>query len=98
MKKRSPARIVLQIFRNMFGEKNVTGIAAIHHPLGDVDSRSSDVGLFVEVGNFVDRPAVNSHSNAKLRMTLQCLADFQRAKSWRFRTVAKNKRATVARR
>ena len=95
---RTPLRIVFQIFRDMFGEKNVPGIAAIHHPLRDVDARARDVGLFVEVGNFVDRAAMNSHADAKLGMTLQCLADFQRAQNRRFRTVAKNQRATVARR
>ena len=76
---RTPLRILFQIIGDMFRKKDVTGIAAIHHPLRDVDSGAGDVGLFVQVGNFVDRPTVNSHSNAKLGMTLQRLADFQRA-------------------
>src|SRR5262249_14780665 len=40
--------------------------------------------------------AVNSHAHPKSRMTLQFLANFQRAQNWRFRTVSKNERATMA--
>src|SRR6266851_9224997 len=93
-----PPRVLFQIIGDTFGKKNVSGVAAIHHPLRDVDSRPGDVRLFVEVGDFVDRPAMNPHSDSKLRMTLQCLADFQRAYNWRFRTVAKNERSSIARR
>ena len=53
---RLPARILFQIIGDMFGEKNVSSIAAIHHPLGDVDSRPGDVCLLVQVSDFVDRP------------------------------------------
>ena len=31
------------------GEKNVAGIATIHHPLRDVDARAGNVGLLVQV-------------------------------------------------
>src|SRR4030095_13535641 len=34
----APAFVVFQILRHMFAQENVTGIAAIHHPLRNVDS------------------------------------------------------------
>ena len=80
----------------MFGEQNVSGIAAIHHPLRDVDSGAGDIGLLVHIGDFADRTAVNSHAHPKFGMTLQLLADLHRAQHRRFRAVAKNERATVA--
>ena len=76
-------------------EEDVTGIAAIHHSLRDIDAGAGDVGLFVQISDFVDRAAVNAHPDLKLRMTLQRLANFQRAQDRRFRTVSKNERATV---
>jgi hypothetical protein len=33
---RFPARIMFQVIGYVFREQNVTGITAIHHPLGDV--------------------------------------------------------------
>ena len=96
MQKRTPLRVVLQVVGDTPGEKNVSGIAAIHHPLRDVDAGAGNVGLFVQVGDFIDRAAVNSHSHVKFGMIFQCLADFQRAQHRRFRTGAKNERAAVA--
>ena len=49
-----------------------------------------------KITDFVDRAAVNAHPNVKFRMTLQRLTDFHRAQHRRFRTGAKNQRATVA--
>src|SRR5438128_7600238 len=93
-----PARVLFQIIGDTFGKKNVSGVAAIHHPLGDVDSRSSDICLLVQVSDFVDRTTVNPHSDSKFGMFLELFANFQCAHNRRFRTVAKNERATVARR
>ena len=64
----APPRIMFQVIRHVFGEKNVTGIAAIHHPLRHVDASAGDIGLFVQVGDFVDWTAMNSHSDSKLGM------------------------------
>src|SRR5713226_5731372 len=77
-------------------EKNMSGISAIHHSLRDVNARTRDVRLVVQVGDFIYRAAVNSHADVKLWLFLELLADFQRAQNWRFRTVAKNERATIA--
>src|SRR5882724_6550653 len=71
---RLPLPILLQIFRDMPGDKDVSGIATIHHALRDVDSGAGNVRLFVQVSDFVNRPAVNSHANVQFRMGLECLA------------------------
>ena len=71
------------------------GVAAIHHSLRDVDPGAGDVGLLVQISDFIDRPAVNSHANANFGMILQLLADLQRTQNWRFRTGSKNQRAAI---
>ena len=38
---------MLEIVGHMPREENVTGVAAIHHALRDVDARAGDVRLFV---------------------------------------------------
>ena len=68
VQKRSPLRVVLQVIGDPFGNKNVSGIAAIHHPLRDVDAGAGDVCLLVQIGDFVDRPAVNAHAHAQFGM------------------------------
>ena len=93
---RLPLPILLQIFRDMPGEKNVARITAIHDPLCDVDAGARDVRLFVQIRDFVDRTAVNSHADPKFRMLLQLLTDFQRAADRRFGASAEHKRATIA--
>src|SRR2546421_2952141 len=39
----------------------MTGVSTIHHSLRQVDSRSSNIGSIVYIGNGIDRTAVNSH-------------------------------------
>jgi hypothetical protein len=38
----------------------VPGIAAIHHPLGHVNSRTGEVGPLIHIGDLVNRAAVDS--------------------------------------
>ena len=57
---------------------------------------TGNVGLLVEVGYLVDRPAVNSHANVKFGMIFQRFANLQRAQNGRFETVSKNERAAIA--
>ena len=47
MQVRLPPRIMFKVFRDMFGEQNVTGVPAIHYALRDVDSRGRDIRLLV---------------------------------------------------
>jgi hypothetical protein len=63
-------RILLEIIGHAFREKNVAGITAIHHPLRDIDPRSGNVCLLVQISDFIDRTAVNAHAHAKFGMTL----------------------------
>ena len=39
VQKRSPSFIFRQVLGHMMGEKNVPGVATIHHSLGQVDAR-----------------------------------------------------------
>src|SRR5215475_5221703 len=96
MQERPPSRVTFDFFRDMSGKKNVPSIPTIHHSLRDVDAGTSDVGLFVQVGDFIDWTAVNPHPHRQVRMSFERSANFQRAQDWRFRTVTKNQSATVA--
>ena len=80
----------------MSRNKNVSGVAAIHHPLRDVNACAGDIGLLIEVSDFVDRAAVDSHADAQLGMAFQCFADLERAQNRRFRAGAKHQGATIA--
>ena len=96
VQERLPTRIVFKIFGDMFRDQNVTAITAIHHPLGNVDASARDIRLFVQVGDFVDRATVNSHTDVKFGMIFQFLANFQRTQDRRFQTASKNERAAIA--
>ena len=50
-----------QIFHNVGRQKNVSGIAAVKHPLGDIDSRARDIRLLVNVYDAIHRTTMNSH-------------------------------------
>ena len=67
---------MLKILGDMFGEQNVTGIAAIHYPLGNIDARAGDIRLFVQIGDRIDRTTVDSHSHPKFGMFPELLTDF----------------------
>ena len=90
---RLPLPILLQIFRDMPGEKNVARIAAIHDPLCDVDAGARDVRLFVQIRDFVDRTAVNSHADPKFGMLLELLTDFHSAQRTGASGLVRNTRA-----
>jgi len=40
----------------VLGKQNVSGVATIHHPLGEVDASAGHIGLFVQVADFIHRP------------------------------------------
>src|SRR5882724_5393477 len=80
----------------MLGQKNMPGIAAIQHPLRDVDSRSRKVRFVVNVSDRIDWTAVNSHSHLDVRILLQHLANLERTAHRLFRTVEKKERHPIA--
>jgi hypothetical protein len=92
----TPTRIMFQIFGDMLGQQNVSGVATVHHPLGNIDSGPRNVGLFIQIRDLIYRPAVNSHAHVKRRMALQCFGNLEPAQHRRFRSVAKDERATIA--
>src|SRR5439155_21968954 len=95
---RLPVPILGQILRHMTGQKNMSRIAAIQHPLGDIYSRSCKVRFIVYIGNSVDWATVNSHPHLNTRMILQGSADLERTAYRFFRAAKKKKRHPVSRR
>jgi hypothetical protein len=65
-----PLRILFQVIGDALGEEDVSSNAAIHYSLRDIDSGAGNVGLFIQVSDFIDRTAVNAHTNVKFRMIL----------------------------
>src|SRR5215471_13483732 len=62
----APSRVILEVFCDVFREKNMPSIPTVHHSLGDVDASPGHIHLLVQIGHFVDRAAVNPHAHAKL--------------------------------
>ena len=85
-----------QIIRHVLGEKNVSGVTTIHHPLRHVDPGPGDVGPPAHVGYLAHRAAVNAHAHRKLRMFLKRFCNLERAAGRFFRAVAKDQRHAVA--
>ena len=71
-----PARLG-QIVGDPFGNKDVSGIAAIHDSLRDIDASPGNVLALVHVRNVVNWSAVNSHSQRQARFRPQGLSNFQ---------------------
>jgi len=90
--------MLFQIFSHVFGDEDVTGIAAIHHSLGHIDPRPGDILALVHIDHFVDRSAMNSHPQRNPRMFFQGSRNFQSALRRCFWICAKNKRHSIARR
>src|SRR3954454_11055167 len=93
-----PVRVFLEIFSEVLREQNVSGIAAVHHPLRDIDGGASHVCFSGCVDDSADWSTVYAHSQPQFRMFLERAAYFQRAFNRRFRAMKKNQRDAVARR
>ena len=91
----TPLSRMAQIFRDPLGQQNVSVVSAIHDPLRKVNPRSGDVCRIVYVANFIDRSAVDAHSQLQLRILFQLLADLDRAPHRRFWTIKKNERHPI---
>jgi hypothetical protein len=85
-----------QIIRYVLGEENVSGVAAIHHPLRHVDPRSGQIGAPAYVGHFVHRPAVNAHPHGKFRMLLKGFGNLEGAPGRFFRAVMEDQCHSIA--
>ena len=93
---RRPLPGMHQIIRHVLGEKNVPGVAAIHHPLRHVDAGPGDVGASAHVGHLAHRSAVNAHAHRKFRMLLKRFGNLERAPGRFFRAVAEDQRHPIA--
>src|SRR5438034_3500750 len=93
-----PMPVLGQVFRHMTGHKNMPGIAAIEHPLGDIYSRSCKVCFIVYIGNSVNWATVNSHPYLNVRMILQGPANLESTSHRFFRAAKKEERHPVSRR
>ena len=98
MQVRLPVRVFLQIFSHVLRQQNVSGVAAVHDPLRDIDAGASHVRFSGCVDDSADWSTVYAHSQLKFRMFLERAAYFQRAFNRRFRAMIKNQRDAVARR
>jgi hypothetical protein len=58
------------VFGDPLGKEDVACIAAIHHPLRNVNSCARNICSTIDIANFIDRPAVNSHPKLQLRILL----------------------------
>ena len=74
-----PTTLLRQIIRYTLTDQNMTGVAAIHHLLCDVDARPGNVFALVRILDLMHRTAMNSHSHRQTRLGAQRLADLQRA-------------------
>src|SRR5262245_17168526 len=95
MQIRLPLVVLLQVFGGVLRHQDMTGVTAIHDALGDVDPRTGNVRLLVQVGDFVDRTTVDTHAHPNLGMTLECPGDFLCAKYRCLRVVTESERSTI---
>src|SRR5207249_12184091 len=79
-------------------QENVSGITAIKHSLGDIDSRSCKVRFMINVGDSIDRATVNSQSQLNPRMILQRSANLERTPHRFFRAMKKKQRHPISHR
>ena len=73
-----PFAVLREVVGDSLGKKDVAGIAAIHHPLGQVIRRRLHCGAGC-IKDFIDRAAVNAHAHWQLRIVSKFAADFLRA-------------------
>jgi hypothetical protein len=74
----------------------VSGVTAIQHSLRNIDSRTGYVRFLVNIGDSVDRTAMNPHPQLDARMILQRFANLERTPHRFFRTVEENQRHPIA--
>ena len=96
MQARRPLAILREVFRHPLREQNVTGVAAIHHPLRRIDPGAGDVRPPAHIRHFAHRTAVNSHPHRNFRMLPERFGHLERAARRLLRAMTKNQRHPVA--
>src|SRR6266853_5338378 len=92
VQERAPPLVFFEVFSDMFGEQNMAGVAAIHHPLGHVDPSAREIGPLVYIDHAAHWPAVDSHPKLQAGMFLERTADLHCALRGRFGTGVENQR------
>src|SRR2546430_350169 len=95
MQVRLPVRVFLEIFSNVLRQQDVSGVAAVHDPLCDIDASASHVRFSGCVDDPTHGSTVYAHSQLNLRILLESTAYFHRAFTWRFRARKKTQRDAV---
>ena len=93
---RLPLAVLLEILGDALRQQNVSGVAAIHHALRDVDPDAGGVGPPVHVDHRAHRPAVHAHAHLQFGMCLQSAMNFQRAFHRLLRTLIEDQRHSIA--
>src|SRR6202007_2272652 len=91
-----PMTVLIKILGYAFREKNVSGVAAIHHSLRDVDAGAGDIGTLVYIDNAADRTTVHAHAQLQFGMLFVGPTDLERAFHRRFGSVVKHQGETIA--
>src|SRR3989441_43217 len=95
MEKRPPMFVSFEIVGDVSGEKNVPGVAAVHHPLRHIKTGPGKVGLTVHIDYAANWATVHSHSKFYFRVFFERATDLERAFHWFFRALVKNQRHPV---
>src|SRR5207244_12765538 len=85
VQERSPLFVFFDIFSDMLRKQNVTGIAAIHHPLRHIKSGTGKIGLTVHIDDTAHRSAVYSYSKFYIWVFFVSAIDVCRSFSWLLR-------------
>src|SRR5712692_2603396 len=95
MEKQPPLFVSFEIFGDVSGEKNVSGVPAAHHALRHIKTGTGKVGLTVYIDHAADWAAVHSHSKLYTRVFSESATDLERTFHWLFRALVKNQRHPV---
>ena len=87
---------MFEIFGSVLGKKNVSGITAIHHALGDVDPGTGNVPAFIDIQHAAHRAAVHTHAHLQLRMLVERTSYLESAFDRRLGRIVKDERHSIA--
>jgi hypothetical protein len=90
-----PATHLMQQLGNCIRQKNMAGISRCHDPLGEVDATARDVGMSIDIGDTMDRAAVEAHAEPHLGDFARGSGDIEGTADGRFGIAKKYQRNAV---
>src|SRR5205085_10502555 len=96
VQERSPLFVFFQILGDVFGDKNVSGGPASHHPLRHVEASTREIGMTVHIDHAAHRTAVHAHPKLQAWMFFKGATNFDCALRWRFLTGVEDQCHAVA--